>query len=1311
MTKFIQKCIVLFLLSFLFYPVAHGQTLVHYWNFNDNTSQQTITTPTVSLVTGAEIEHIAGGSSVIDFAGGNGQNFDVENLNARNGDPAGTHLRFNDPIGGGLVFDLPTTGFENIIVKFATRRSGQGAGTQLWSYTTDGTNFVSFGSVFPANGNPVLETLDFSSISEVNNNPNFALKVEFEAGSGGTGGNNRFDNFTLDAETIGGGDPIPPVATITPTDGSINISVTVNPTISFNENVRLLNDDPIDNDNVDSLVELRLNDASGEIIPFDASFSDNIITILPLAVLEHNQTYYAALLPNMVEDFSDNAITETVFSQFTTITEQTLFEPGDLAFVAYRMNATNTEDEIAFITFVDIIPGTFITFTDSKYTSNPQPQCPNGIVWTVGSNECVAAGTVVTIQTESFLTNIGTVTGTGFGLSSNGDQVIVYAGTAAEPSYITALSSNGWVTNNTSCGGSLSMIPAGLTDGESAFNTATAPGNTGGNAVNAYYNGTQEGTVSELRMAILNPENWIAIGSGTSPQQWPVWNFPGSIQIVNTEVLNTTTIELTFSKEPEATSGSDTNNYTGIPDLLSAVVNSNVVTLTYGTPFESGVNYELTVNNIEAVDGSLMACAYNFEFNYNTTLSLNSDFIVVNEDAGIIELTLNLQNPSVSSVDLVVKGTPFSTANSSDFNFETQTLQFDENSSLTQVIQIEIIDDSEEEQQAEYLVLSLENPVGLSVSGNSLTTVYIIDNDRQAPVPTQDIELNYIGSFDPSGNGNRTCEIVVHDPVSQRLFTTSGIEGILDIIDFSNPEAPEVINSIDMNPYGGITSVAVVDGYIAVASPNIDKVLDGSVVFFDVDGNFQVQVTVGALPDMIILTPDGTKLLTANEGEPNANYSIDPEGSVSIIDVSGGIPALSQSNVTTLYFTPFNSQEVALINSGVRKLKLTSSLSQDFEPEYITVSSDSQTAWVALQENNAIAEIDLSNNAFTQVWALGTKDMSLPGNGFDASDNNSQILIANWPVQSYYIPDAIASFEKEGINYIVTANEGDEKEYSGFEERIAVGSSSYLLDEIIYPQASMLKESHNLGRFRATNLDGDIDNDGFFEQIYSVGARSFSIFNTQTKQLVYDSGDDFEMYTAAHYPEIFNANHESNAPKNRSRAKGPEPEGVTIAKIEDRTFAFIALERIGGVMVYDVTLPENPVFVDYKNTRSTSAYEGDHGAEGIIYIAPENSPTDTGYVLVANEISGTITIFEVGVNIVSTPDYENPLVKTFVIFPNPAKDGIVYFNRSADVELYDINGSFLFAKKNALSLNTTSLTSGIYLVKTSEGIVKKLIVK
>jgi hypothetical protein len=824
------------------------------------------------------------------------------------------------------------------------------------------------------------------------------------------------------------------------------------------------------------------------------------------------------------------------------------------------------------------------------------------------------------------------------------------------------------------------------------------------------------GTPAALKTALLNPANWVAIAGSTAPQTWPVWAFPSSPTVQGATVVNNTTIQLVFNNALNAASAANVANYSGVAGLTTAVLSGNTVTLTYGTAFTSGNNYALTVNGVTDANGLAMACPYTFTFSYNTTVSLASDFVVVNENAGTLNFVINLANPASGSVNLVVKPAPWSTATAGeDFTLPvTQTLTFTGSSTLTQTVAIPVIDDTAAEEFSEYFVLSLENPVGLTITGEAIATVYIKDNDIVAPQPNQDIQLDYIGSFDPSGDANdSTCEIVVYDAGTKRLFATSAVEGRLDIINFANPEAPVTVSSIDMTTYGGVTSVAVKNGLVAVASPNADETVNGKVVFFDTNGAFLKQVTVGALPDNISFTPDGTKVLTANEGQPNANYTVDPEGSVSIIDISGGIATLAQSNVNTLLFTAYNgaTAEAALIASGVRKLKAESSMSQDFEPEYITTSADSQTAWVTLQENNAIAEINLTTGTIADVWALGTKDVSEPGNGFDISDNNNQILIANWPIEAYYMPDGAATYSVGGVNYIVTANEGDEKEYTGFVERTTVGASTYVLDAASYPQAAMLKKTYNAGRFRVTAFDGKNDAGTAYEQMYALGARSFSIFNADTKEIVFDSGNDFEVYTAM-APSInalFNSDHEDNSLKSRSRAKGPEPEGVTVATIADKTFAFISLERIGGVMVYDITNPADVHFVDYNNSRSVSAYAGDHGPEGITYISQADSPDNTPYVVVANEISGTLTVYAVNIENLGTGEYIHQ--NAFVVFPNPAENGIAYFNRMADVEVYDYTGKMVYSAKDALTIDTTRLATGIYLVKTADGITKKLIVK
>jgi hypothetical protein len=1209
--------------------------LLHYWNFNNSESTESLLNTSYTEVGGGIVAQLEGGVSEIQLTSNTGQDFDVQNLNARFGDEASSHLRFNSPIGGGLRFNVPSSGHESIVVNYVTRRSGSGAGLQYVSISTDGLNFFPLDTV-AVTETPSLVTLILDSIEAANDNPHLAFSLAFAIGSGGDGGNNRFDNVSAEGFSIAGLDTAAPVATLNPSDNAENVAINTMPTIAFNEPVQLATGEAVTPDNIAAAVELRLDNEAGSSVNFSASYADNTITIVPEGGLINTQIYYLALLPNSISDLSNNVLEDLLSAVFTTIAVQTEFAPGDFAVVAYRMNTTDIDDEFAFVTFVDILPSTLVRITDAKYTSNVPAQCAGGLVWTAPA-EGVSANTVITIGNDAGIADIGSVSGPGFGLSSGGDQIMMYTGEPATASHVAALSANAWIENASSCSGSLSQLPTLLVEGNSAISLSTAPDAVNGNLVNGYYNGPQDLTPDALRAAILNPANWVGTDSGTLGQQWPLWAFGSAPAVVSAAVLNQQSIEVTFNRALNEASATELANYSGIDNLQSAELSAidgtlRKVVLTYSTAFPIDTELILAIANVISAEGEAMEAPFIFSFTYSTTLAFTTDFISVSEDAGFATIILSLSNPSASSVDVVVKGQPWSTAGNSDFSFMNTTLQFDGLSANVVEIQIPITDDNEDEQD-EYIAIYLENGQGLSIDGPRFTTVFIRDNDRQTPQPSGSIALEHVTSFNPAGEMASTVEVIAHDPASQRIFATSAIENRFDIVDFSNPLSLQTIASVDMTPYGGITGIATKNGIVAVASPNADEQQDGSVVFFDIDGNYLNQVGAGALPDMIVFSPDGSKVLTANEGQPNNAYTIDPEGSVTVIDLSNGVEQLTQNDASTLFFTDFNADEAALTAIGVRKTFAASTLSQDLEPEYITISPDGATAWIACQENNALAVLDLNSMQYTHLLPLGTKDYSSFGNGFDASDKGGVIHLSNWPVKGYLIPDAIANYAVNGVRYIVTANEGDEKEYGDFEERATINSSEIVLDSAAFPHADFLRAETNLGRFRITNLNGDTDGDGDFDELYAVGARSFSILNAETMEMVYDSGDDFERITANDpvFGAIFNSSNSSNSFKNRSRAKGPEPEGLSLATIKGRTYAFVALERIGGVMVYDITDPANVSYVDYKNTRTVDGSNegGDLGPEYVLYVAPGESPDGKAYVLISNEVSGTIVVFEV----------------------------------------------------------------------------------
>lgn len=492
------------------------------------------------------------------------------------------------------------------------------------------------------------------------------------------------------------------------------------------------------------------------------------------------------------------------------------------------------------------------------------------------------------------------------------------------------------------------------------------------------------------------------------------------------------------------------------------------------------------------------------------------------------------------------------------------------------------------------------------------------------------VNLEVIGTYESGIFDEGGAEIVVYDAGSQQLFVVNAEDETVDILDISDPTTPAKVGAIDASAYGdGANSVAVHNGLVAVAVQADPATDPGSVVFYDTDGNYLNHVTVGALPDMVTFTPNGRYVLVANEGEPNDDYDVDPEGSVSIINVSQGAASLSDQNVKT---ADFNHFDYAYLDDSVRIFGPSATVSQDLEPEYITVSPDSRVAYVSLQENNAIAEIDIRRATVKRIVGLGFKDHSLAGNGIDAGDKDDVINIANWPVYGMYQPDAIALTIAKGQYFIVTANEGDARDYDAFSEEERI--KDLTLDPTAFPNANDLQENEQIGRLNVTTENGDFDGDGDYDALFAYGARSFSIF-TRSGQLVYDSGDDFEQIVAVASPDYFNSNNDDNDSfDNRSDNKGPEPEGVTVGVVNGRSYAFIGLERQGGIMVYDITDPYSPNFVQYINNRDFSGdpeagTAGDLAPEGITFISASDSPNGMALLVVGNEVSGTTTIYQI----------------------------------------------------------------------------------
>jgi hypothetical protein len=455
-----------------------------------------------------------------------------------------------------------------------------------------------------------------------------------------------------------------------------------------------------------------------------------------------------------------------------------------------------------------------------------------------------------------------------------------------------------------------------------------------------------------------------------------------------------------------------------------------------------------------------------------------------------------------------------------------------------------------------------------------------------------------------AGEGG-TAEITAFDPKTKKLFSVSNspTSTQVNIFDLSNPSAPMAAGSINMGAYGRVAhSVSVSNGKLAVSIEATVKTDPGKVVVFNIADNSVVkQITVGAYPDMLTYTPDGNYILTANEGEPNVTYTIDPEGTVSIISVNDNY------SVTTVGFSGFASQQAALRAKGLRVYGPGASFGQDMEPEYIAVSGDSKTAWVTLQENNAIAKINIPAKVATAILPMGFKEFNVDMNAVDPSDRDGGIFLNRWGVKGMYQPDGIALYEYKGSPYLFTANEGDSRDYAGFSEVARVGTLS--LDPVAFPDVT-LKQDARAGRLNVTRTMGDLDNDGDYDQLYAFGSRSFSVWNGNNGDLLFDSKNQLEQKAieAGLYDDL------------RSDDKGVEPEVVTIGKVGNAPIAFVGLERANAVAIYNISDPVNPKFL--------KLLSGVVGPESVTFIPAAQSPAGKSLLVVSSEVNSLIKVYK-----------------------------------------------------------------------------------
>ncbi|PME14985.1 alkaline phosphatase [Vibrio cyclitrophicus] len=523
------------------------------------------------------------------------------------------------------------------------------------------------------------------------------------------------------------------------------------------------------------------------------------------------------------------------------------------------------------------------------------------------------------------------------------------------------------------------------------------------------------------------------------------------------------------------------------------------------------------------------------------------------------------------------------------------------------------------------------------------------------------------------------AEIVSYDSCTDKLYVVNAQAQKVDVLSMDADSAPTSEGSIDLQSaaaasginIGAANSVSTHQGLVAVAIENADKQQNGIIALYRSDTlELITTYTAGALPDMVSFSKDGHYIASANEGEPNSDYSIDPEGSVTLVDLTNG-PL--QAKVTQIDFKAFNQGQprYAELTDKVRISAPNATVAQDLEPEYLTFA-DNGKLYVALQENNALAAIDVASAEVDAILGLGGKPWDTAQLDVSNKDKNIGNLQSYAMLEGLYMPDSITSYSVDGNTYIVTANEGDGREYGikttqqlcddkGFEwdGDDYQGTENYTtekdfciayVDEVRgkkldvdanHPLAGALKDNKQLARLKVIKPQETLAAD---QKVQAFGSRSFSIWD-ESGELVFDSGDDFARIVLEQDPANFNSTNDNNqSGDDRSDDKGVEPEAIEVAEINGKQYAFIGLERQGGIMVYDVTQPKNASFISYLNNRdftqpvctkvdengdcdneTYNSKAGDLGPESIKYFTRSGNH----FIAVGNEVSGSTSVYRV----------------------------------------------------------------------------------
>jgi VCBS repeat-containing protein len=832
--------------------------------------------------------------------------------------------------------------------------------------------------------------------------------------------------------------------------------------------------------------------------------------------------------------------------------------PGSIAFTGFNGDGN---DDIAFVALEQIAAGTVIYFNDQEWQGSAFNTGEGQLTWTASST--IAPGTIVRISSfgSSPTSNLGTISGSS-GLSNDSEIVYAYVGAAFAPtSFLAAIANDGFAQS----GGTLNGT--GLVIGQTAIDLA------GQRDIGAFTGSRgDQASYASYAAQINNVANWTTQNTAADDSN------DGSAPDVP---FSTTGFTLASASEDQAVGFANLSVSRIEQDSGDATTFTFTVTRSGGTTGQ--LDFSGAIGNVttDAADfggiapGSFSGSIAAGASSQTVTVTISGDTDIETNES--FTLTLDTATNGAANVNATI--TPASSV-------ATGTILNDD---APQVIG------------------------GITVFDQAAS----LEGDATPPSASADFQLIRLGSIAGTPAGSEV--VAFADGIAYNMNNNAHT---IDKIAIGADGALSSAGSIDFSTlpdFGFGNSVAVKDGILAFAYGSATFGAPGHVALFDVSSGALIKtVDVGIGPDQLTFSPDGTKLITADEAERVSAGDVFG-GTVSIIDMSNGAANAVVTN--TIGFSALDGYEQALINRGMA-IAPGQTASNDIEPEYVAISPDGTRAYVTLQEVNAVAVIDLTDPSATQpiaIQPLGSIDRSLLGNAFDGNDQNG-ISLVNFDVASLPQPDALATFEVGGATYFVTANEGDARVGLIDEARL----STMTLDPTAYPDAAAIKAA--IGRLNVITTAGDTDGDGDIDQITTYGGRGISIFKQNadgTIEKVRETGGEFEAIIARDFASLHNSENLAGV-DSRSDNKGPEPEGVSIGVVGDRTYAFVNLERVGGVMVYDITDPANAQYVTYKPATSQ-----DFAPEVNKFIGADDSPTHAPMLLTANEVSNTVTLYSV----------------------------------------------------------------------------------